>query len=319
MRKLIIKLAACFLSFAAINVNAFEYNAFENDITFGIGTGYRQDSLNWSIAGPNNVPNVLSELKWKDLRIWQIEGYAKFVSCNHIYLRGKADYGRIFHGKNRDSDYEGNHRTFEFSRADCKAGKGEVFDFSGGAGYQLTYCFDTIKVAPLIGYSYHEQHLRMYEGFQSVDLIEPIFIGPFEGLHSNYRAKWYGPWVGVDLDYEFSCNWTLFGSLEYHLAQFRGTGHWNLRDDFLDDFKQTANWAHGGLISAGVCYDYCNWDFGILASYQSWKTRRGKQHFTIDASDSPGSSEPLPVVVGTRLNGVHWHSFTAVAFASYKW
>ena len=65
--------------------------------TFNIdfGGGYRQDKFKWSIAGPNNYPNVLSEIQWRKLRIAQVGGMAKYVSCRNYAVRIDASYGRI--------------------------------------------------------------------------------------------------------------------------------------------------------------------------------------------------------------------------------
>ncbi|MBW2513838.1 MAG: hypothetical protein JRE21_04620, partial [Deltaproteobacteria bacterium] len=75
-----------------------------NRIEFEAGFGYRQDSFDWNIAGDlqGNNPNVLSELKWRDLRIH--EAYLGFQANlkNDFVFKGSVSYGAIFSGDNRD-------------------------------------------------------------------------------------------------------------------------------------------------------------------------------------------------------------------------
>lgn len=291
----------------ALSENSLSCSWEDNDFFMEVDAGYRQDSLNWNIAGPDGVPNVLSELKWSDLGVYQVGGKLIVETVLNLYLRAEADYGKIFQGKNRDSDYAENDRTLEFSRSINKSKKGEVFDLSAGVGYTLT-CGrkNALSLSPLVGYSRHEQHLRMYDGDQVIDLIDPADVGPFPGLHSNYRARWKGPWVGMDMTYQVSCHFTLSGTAEYHWARYHGTGHWNLRTDFLKDFQQHAN-AKGQVYSVSgyyACSDACL--FGTTIGYQVWKTGHGRSRtFDVEGTfDQP-------------LNRVNWQSFKAMVLLVY--
>ena len=60
-------------------------------------TGFRQDSLDWSIAGDTsgNNPNILSELTWTDLEIFQIEGGIERRFRRNFILGGMLAYGLI--------------------------------------------------------------------------------------------------------------------------------------------------------------------------------------------------------------------------------
>lgn len=288
-----------------------------------LSTGYRQDRLTWTIADPTGSPNILSELQWNDLRIWEIKGQFEVLFCDRIYVRGYADYGKIFHGRNRDSDYAGNDKTLEFSRSKAKSDKGEVFDFSGGIGYQFhlgdwfCLCDTDWTFTPLLGYSYHEQHLRDYDGVQLINSAFNEFgeevpagpLGPFPGLHSNYRAKWRGPWVGFDTCYPISCDWKVFGSFEYHWAHYHGTGHWNLRPDFIKDFTQTSNNGHGYVIDAGTSYDFwCNWSAGLTFSYQWMRSGSGRDRTFFISGPAD-----------TRFNGATWHNWSILADLGYAY
>ena len=85
---------------------------------FIVTGGYRVDDLNWNIAGDinGNNPNIISELTWDDLESYQLKFQGRLVWPNLIALRGSLAYGWLFDGKNQDSDYSGDNRTFEYSR-----------------------------------------------------------------------------------------------------------------------------------------------------------------------------------------------------------
>lgn len=301
--------------FIAANLSA---NYF--DVDFDLGAGYRQDSLKWSIAGPNNTPNVLSELSWNKLRILQFYSAAKMVTPNSFVAKGYADYGKIHQGRNRDSDYAGNDKTLEFSRSDNNAGRGEVFDLSAAIGYQWDFCEERFSLSPFVGVSHHEQHLQMYNGNQVVNTVFPQDVGPFPNLHSAYKARWSGPWAGFDLFYRPSCDLDFFGGFEYHWATFHGKGHWNLRTDFFGDFKQHAH-GYGLLGTLGMKWRIFGcWKIGILGEAQIWKTRHGKDHTVVleDIRDPEGNIlEVLPATVEQRLNKVQWCSFSVSATLVY--
>lgn len=265
-----------------------------------LGAGYRQDHFRWNMAGPENQPNILSELTWKDLEIalFQAEG---ILEVYHVYTRLTVDYGHIFHGRETDRDFAGHNRTEIFSDTRAKSNKGEVFDITWGLGYLFEYC--GFQFIPLAGYSHHEQHLHMHDLVVDFDAFSS-HRGPLSGLHSNYKAKWRGPWLGFDFNYSRCGKTTLYGTFEYHWARYRATGHWNLRTDFIDDFRQRAN-GQGQLYKLGIQHLFtCYFGGSLEASYQTWETGHGRDRvFFFDG------------FVDSRFNEARWHSYSIVGSA----
>ena len=74
------------------------------EFDFSLSNSYRKDDLDWNIAGnrSGNNPNILSELTWDDLEIYQLKFQAKTVVPKIFYLRGSFAYGWIFDGQNQD-------------------------------------------------------------------------------------------------------------------------------------------------------------------------------------------------------------------------
>ena len=113
--------------------------ATETGTDLEFSAGYRKDNLDWNIAGDinGNNPNILSELTWSDIDIFQIKAGIRSVFNKVFYVRGAIDYGSIFDGANQDSDYDGDNRTLEYSRSNNSTDQGSVWDATLGIGYQF--------------------------------------------------------------------------------------------------------------------------------------------------------------------------------------
>jgi Protochlamydia outer membrane protein len=324
------------------------------------GAGYRQDKFQWELAGPDNVPKVMSRLTWEDLRIFELQADFKKITCQNLYFRASGDYGWIFDGKNKDADFaydSATHRTIEYSRSDNKANCGQVYDASAGLGYFYRWCFGVsqMRFAPVGGYAYHAQNLHMYDGYQSIDLDNPNFEGHhFHDLNSTYRARWYGPWVGVDLYYHINDCLTITGSFEYQWLQYHARGHWNLRQDILGDFHHRG-FGRGYFTTVGIDYNFCaGWYIGALLKFDYSHLHNGKDRtvvgIPIDANEiharkakklrddapltfpgnggdsesesSPSSSSSSPAVIPFdtegKLRSVKWLSFSAIFTVAYN-
>lgn len=209
--------------------NAFDYDS-------AIGFGLRRDEFHCSVAAPDEKIEELSKLSWKDLYLYEVKAALKIVPFSHYNVRLKGDYGRIFHGKNQDAD------------------KGEAFDFSAALGYQSTWLNRCLIFNPMVGWSHHELHLNDDNAYQVLNFSMPEG-NTIERHHSHYRAKWKGPWVGMDCEATLMPCWMIKGTIEYHWVQFRGVGHSNLPRDFLQDFKHTA-YGKGTLFTIGAQYTW---------------------------------------------------------------
>lgn len=291
--------------------------AYAVDTAVWLGTGYRQDEFDWSIQGFHGYPNVMSELTWKDLQMVQVSGgISGELFCLGTY-RINADYAWILHGRNRDSDYAGNNRTIEYSRSISKASRGEAFDFKAGFGTSYNLC--GLVITPLTGYALMEQHLNMYHGNQIIDRIG-VGLGRFKGLHSRYNTTWQSPWVGLDLFYDTECDFSLYGSFEYHWPYYRAKGHWNLRTDFIGDFIHRGN-GHGCWTTLAASYALCSgFNLGISGEALIFKINEGTDSTTYRdvLTDTNGNIIGEQVVTGrTKLNAVNFRSYRVQAFISY--
>ena len=265
-------------------------------------TGYRKDELDWSIAGLNGTPNILSELEWDDIEIATLNvGTTLYFQPNWL-LNFDFTYGHIFDGDNQDSDYFGNNRTLEFSRSNNNADDGMTIDASIHAGYKWLASSNKQKkvyLIPKVGFSYHAQYFNITDGFQTIPALDA-----FSGLDSNYDATWYGPWLGLESEFIINEQFTLGVNLEYHYAYYEATANWNLRSDFAHPESFTHEAEGYGLVgNIDAQYRLNNkLSLTLSMSYQDWQADRNGVDKTFFSN---GSS------LETDFNGVNWKSFGA--------
>jgi len=276
---------------------------------FTLEAGYRWDELNWNIAGDDGSPNIISELEWEDLEIYQLRGGGKLdfgigKAPFSLCLKGSLAYGWIVDGKNQDSDFDGEDHTGEYSRTNNKSDDGNVLDVSAGIGPRF-HVSDTLAVIPLVGISYHEQNLTITDGFQTIPST-----GSFEGLDSTYETQWYGPWAGIDAEFIPLKRLSLYGSFEYHWVDFEADADWNLRDTLAHpkSFEHEAD-GNGIVLALGGRYDLTEqWAVHLNLEYRDWKAEHGKIRFFY-ADDGAERVQ--------RLNEVNWESRSAMLGMTY--
>lgn len=330
MRKILLTFMATLLSCSA--AHAFWPEA--TDSSLEIGVGYRRDKLEWktradlsccdcdcdygSYYGYDSGPfGVRSHLKWDNLRIWQIEGRGKYVTCDNLYFRAYGDYGWIHSGHNKDRDFYSDYYydDYEFSCSRSKT-RGHVYDVNIALGYQFKLCDDSFSIAPVVGYAWKGTHLRdrhlrlnhlaqvpLFEGGEVARSYSCDYCSDYcdycsysdsyscscsssSGLHSRYNNRWNGPFLGVDLEYRFLCNWSLFLDYEYHWATYHAKAHWNLRQDLPWGFHHRSKRAYGQVVDFGIKWDFCDcWTVALRGEFQYWCANKGHDRAKIfDAS-----------------------------------
>lgn len=280
-----------------------------------LGSGYRKGELSWNIAGSSGDPDVLSELEWKDLDVFQTraEGLLLLGKTGApnlwFYLKGSVAYGWILDGKNRDSDYAEDGRTLEFSRSENSGDGGDLLDLSIAAGPQIRFFDNNLAIAILAGWSYHEQNLEISDGRQTV-ASDADDLGAIPGLDSRYATKWWGPWLGTDIQWLLGDNFTLSGAFSWHFADYEAKADWNLRSDLEHpvSFRHYAD-GRGVILALGLQYQLTvDWLLALHYDYQDWQADRGS-HQVYGADGDRGY---------TRLNEVTWQSQTVMLNLGYR-
>ncbi len=287
-----------------------------------------------------------SKLKWKDLSIWQIEAIGKYVTCDNIYLRGNADYGWITDGKNTDTDTitlgDAYSEGASFEHKTKSKSKGHVYDIRLAIGYQFKMCDDSFSISPLIGYSWNAQkikdrhskdsssdsyfadvdgelirarssssHYASYSEYGSYGSSDSSY-GSSGKNNGKYHTRWNGPFLGFDFDYRFGCgceaDWELFGTYEFHWAQYHAKAHWPHRSDiFKGEFRHHAKDAYGQVFDIGLKWDFCEcWTVALKGEFQWWWADKGHDRAKTSSRSIGDVSRTCSVKI--PLKDIKWDS-----------
>lgn len=324
MRKFFVTLMTSMMGFSA----AFAFWPEAADSNFEVGVGYRRDNFKWETRADAEsasasestliADGVASKLHWKNLNIWQIQASGKYVTCDNLYFRGYFDYGWVTSGKVRNDNFAEVASTespdsfteVSFDNGSRKAKGGHVYDVNLAIGYQFRLCDDSISLTPVLGYAWNGQHLELKHGDDSSSTsssILPLASSSSSNSHSKYNARWNGPFIGLDFDYRFCCEWSLYATYEFHWARYHAHAHWDLRPDLLDGFDHRAHSAHGNLASIGVKWDFCEcWTVSLEGQFQCFRAKHGKDKAKI--SELSAGDIETKCFLYTPLRNVEWNS-----------
>jgi len=204
-------------------------------LTFALSTGYQSEDFRWSIAGntQGSNPNILSELKWKNLAGPTVKAAVKWNCWKSFELR--STFSRLFitSGSVTDMDYQGDNRTNRSYYGAFDANKGMSFSWRTTLEYPIRLN-RLVTLTPSLGYALREQSLYLLSSDQT---------GAAAGLKSTYATKYEGAVMGLRGDFHFSAHLSLEASLFYDIIRFRGRANWNLISTFRHpiSFEDQAN------------------------------------------------------------------------------
>lgn len=267
-----------------------------------VSLGYRRELLDFSIAGPDRVPNILSELEW-ETNMAEIRLNGDWVAANGFTLSGEMAYASGFSGEVRDSDYLSNNRRREFSRSYSKSRGSTESRLAFGLGWRIVPG-SRVGLTPMLGYTYQEHDLRARNGRQVVSNYGfDVPLGPFHGLDMHYQPRWHGPWLGLRFDARLARSVDLRLGVKHQWFNYRAEADWNLRSSFAHpvSFRQHGN-------SRGW-----QWEVGAL-----WRlSPQSAITFTLDRQEQRlrGGTDRVFFSSGqsteSHLHGVNWDSWAA--------
>ncbi len=290
------------------------------NLQVSVSQALREDNLSWSIAGETRAGdpvNILSELKWDDLKIYELKLQAEGVLeglewlRRDLYFSGYLGAGNIYAGHVSDADYAANDRRLEWSRSLSDAGDGQVVDFGIEVGPVITLKDTPLKITPILGIQFDYLGLVLQNGrqvYSNQSIYNQYFQesggsfgvpspGSIEGLDSSYDAYWFGPVVGLKLDLPLTEVFSLATAFRYHLFYYFAQADWNLRED-LD---HPVSFEH---VAVGDGFDWSlqaryrlaeRWSLLATGAIRYFTTQSGTDRTYTD----DGTSK-------TTLNEVHW-------------
>lgn len=263
MRLKYVVMASCLSGICSSAIHADEINQEKQLFSFEINaqTGKTSGQLDWNIASDltgKNVPNILSELEYSSLDIWKNSAGGTLTieagPLKNIFIQSDLGKGIINGGNGRDSDYDGDNRTQEYSRSHSDMTGDDTMDFEVGAGYRWRLT-SGITLMPIASYFHSRQTVRMQNGIQEIATPgRTPSAGAFKNLDSTYQAEWNGFWVGGVIkfekeDHHFSVRF------QQHKMNYHSEANWNLRSSFSHP-KSFEQWASGDGTTFGLNYAY---------------------------------------------------------------
>lgn len=303
-----------FLMTVLVGTSASYASANFGQLDFEVG--YRNDNITFDQDFRDS--NVGLKSKFQDLDIFQlgVEGRTT-LGCN-FYLRGSAYFGWVL-----DGDFKEQARTNNFyGNSNFGGGCGftshnrntvddrYVYGIAAAIGYPFYFCDCTMALAPVIGYSYDQQNLR-------VDGSVTSLYRSYEGIAAcrddcccthKFSNRWYGPFVGVDFLYRpYGACWDLYADLEYHWGNHslnRGLQN-DYGNDYDDHFNLTSHNARAWVFAAGADYafDDC-WTAGVSVKFQDWRAHKNRHHHFNDYASASSESSSARVKHSSK-----WRSY----------
>lgn len=228
-------------------------------------TGFQSEDFRWSIAGSvqGTNPNILSELKWKDLAGPTAGLSVDWNFWNAFHLRSSLSNLFIASGTVTDMDYRGDNRTDTVYHEGFKANKGNTYSWRTTVEY--AWQMGNITVTPSVGYAVHHQSLHIIDK-----------TGNATGVNSTYNSRFQGATFGLRADFPVSEQISLGVSTCYDQYHFRGQADWNLITTFRHplSFQDDAN-GYNLEGSVRVNYHLDSWTFFIAGKFLHGQTGKG--------------------------------------------
>ncbi|SHN34398.1 hypothetical protein [Mucilaginibacter sp. OK098] len=239
----------------------------EKKLQLSLSTGRQQEDFHWDIAGNINgqSPNVLSELKWKNVSGQNYSGALQWNFWRRFSLLGEYNRVNVRSGSVSDMDYAGDNRTQPTYQENFSDNKGSVSAWNAGAGYVI-FNNNLFSLIPYIGYGASTQSLYI------VDLT-----GQFPGLNSSYNTRWKGPFIKATSSVKIWRALKLTADVTYNQVTYSAQGDWNL----INEFQHPVSYRHaakgyGINAAARLVYNLTpNIGLSFGYGYYSWQTGNG--------------------------------------------
>jgi len=292
---------------------------FPSEVNFGVGSGYRSDTLQYVIDNSSNIE--VSKIQLRPLESAEIQGYFKGL-YEYIFVQGIANYGWICSSSGKYSNVIDSSLDSVQPSADVSApfkfklphARGHLFDIEGNLGFAIPVWRQN-NMRALIeffgGYSLHRQSIEPGKTTpltaSITDIPLPLAISATEQLSlGRFQNNWWGPSVGFNIDIRSDEYFGFEIGYVYYFLDY--TNHFSGKYDIAIQFPgSTANLfphsqanlstksANGQKISGRIdCYllPWCK--VGILGSYLSAATKKRKTVSFHQTDGDEVSSNTLP-------------------------
>jgi hypothetical protein len=220
--------------------------------------GISSSDLGWNIAASTTSPNILSELRFEDVRAYQagLAGNLRKQVMHprlHLFIEGEGSIGRIQRGVTTDLDFlqgQGENSGQIASLSESRIGGDDDKAYSAGVGFSYALLPQQLVSVSAGGYL-QESDINFREGRQLIadpaffqgTSIDALTRNLQERLNSNYLAEWSGYWLAGQWGLQRK-PWSLHLRYQYHRGDYYGEGRWNLRAEGRFPLQQPRSFSH---------------------------------------------------------------------------
>ncbi len=226
-----------FFCFITLSAKAQITDYKRNKLEIEAAGDYCSEDFHWSIAGNSlgQNPNVLSEVKWKNINGPGMGLDIKMNIWSHIFFKGNYHRTFIKSGHATDTDYTLDNRTDPAYHADLNSNEGHTYTYTTALGYEFK-AGRALLIFPYAGYVKNYQELTLKDFNSDSDPT-------IKTLNSTYQANWSGPIVGLEANIQVLNRLSIRGIFNYKQLKYSACADWNMIDAFAHpvSFKHTAN------------------------------------------------------------------------------
>jgi hypothetical protein len=260
-----------------------------------IDNGYRYDRIDETLAmfNPSTLETefAIADQEYKNLSSYVLGGHGLWDIWRFLTIKASGHYSWTTHGN--------------FTQIAVISGslKGHMIDVSGGAG--VPFCLGGVRFIFFGGYGYDEQNLTI----QNVQSTNPA-ASANEVDGSRWKTKWFGPWVGADLEFSSLCfcKPLLFrAGYEFHFGEATKKFNIGIADPTEENFNYHAHFrnALGNVFNLEALYPFwCNWVAGVKVQYTYWWNCNQQR----DSIPGPAESGLAPGLIQST-DRLSWFSF----------
>jgi len=259
----------------------------EKKLQLTLSAGPQHDNLHWSIAGNTSgqSPNVLSELKWQNVKGTNYAADLQVSVWRKIVVVGGYNRVSVKSGGVSDIDYSADNRSQPTYNENFSDNKGYTSSWYAGVGYMI-FNNKSFSLVPSAGYSNNKQSLYITDA-----------TGRFPDLNSFYNVQWKGAFIKVKSSVKIWRELKAMADVTYNQVNYNAQGNWNLINEFMHPVSYN-HVAKGYGINAGanLVYDITpNVGVSIGYTYFNWQTGNGTDQLYLSSGQ----------VDKTQLNGVY--------------
>lgn len=293
MRLSQIATSAVFLLYAA---SAFSQDCRRSELN--LSGGYRSDTYKRDNTTKSDSHTTIQKdtIDINHINIWQVgvNGRAMmpgFENCfaRNFFLSGFAYWGwKGAAGKLHEpiTSFTGAGKQNGKARLD----KVDTRDFQLGLGYLFNWKHWNFGLSS--GFAYDKQNIKTRSGKISYPSGAPYIDAPIYGIGYQTVTKWWGPWIGTEIEYCRSL-WRVSTGYEIHFADY--SAHHTIPNNFIArlqgvESKTRSSQAYGNVVFLEGDYRFCKgWKVGSVFAYQHWQANHGhlkSDDFKLDGTPS---------------------------------